>query len=75
MARSLGQEGPWRRAWQLTPVILPGESHGQKSLAGYSPEDCKKTRLKQLSTHAHMNTSTAATDFDGGARKRGKSKR
>ena len=28
---------PWRRAWQSTPVILPGESHGQRSLAGYSP--------------------------------------
>ena len=28
---------PWRRAWQPTPVFLPGESHGQRSLAGYSP--------------------------------------
>ena len=28
---------PWRRAWLLTPVFLPGESHGQRSLAGYSP--------------------------------------
>ena len=28
---------PWRRAWQATPVFLPGESHGQKNLAGYSP--------------------------------------
>ena len=28
---------PWRRAWQLTPVFLPGESCGQRSLAGYSP--------------------------------------
>ena len=28
---------PWRRAWQSTPVFLPGESHGQRSLAGYSP--------------------------------------
>ena len=27
----------WRRAWQPTPVFLPGESHGQWSLAGYSP--------------------------------------
>ena len=26
---------PWRRAWQPTPAFLPGESHGQKSLAGY----------------------------------------
>ena len=28
---------PWRRSWQLTPVFLPGNSHGQRSLAGYSP--------------------------------------
>ena len=28
---------PWRRAWQPTPVFLPGESHGQRSLADYNP--------------------------------------
>jgi len=29
---------PWRpRAWKPTPVFLPGESHGQRSLAGYTP--------------------------------------
>ena len=28
---------PWRRAQQPTPVFLPGESHGQKSLVGYNP--------------------------------------
>ena len=28
---------PWRRAWQPTPVLLPGESHEERSLAGYSP--------------------------------------
>ena len=28
---------PWRRKWQPTPVLLPGESHGQRSLVGYSP--------------------------------------
>ena len=28
---------PWRRAWQPTPLCLPGKSHGQRSLAGYSP--------------------------------------
>ena len=27
-------EIPWRKAWQSTPVFLPGESHGQRSLAG-----------------------------------------
>jgi len=28
---------PWRREWQPAPVFLPGESHGQRSLAGCSP--------------------------------------
>jgi len=28
---------PWRRAWQPTPVFLPREAHGQRSLVGYSP--------------------------------------
>ena len=30
-------KSPCRRAWQPTPAFLPGESHGQRSLAGYSP--------------------------------------
>ena len=32
---------PWRRKWQPTPVFLPGESHGQRSLVGYSPWGCR----------------------------------
>ena len=32
---------PWRRAWQPTPVFLPGELHGQRSLAGCTPWDWK----------------------------------
>ena len=35
--QSLGQEDPWRKEWQPTPVFLPGEPRGQRSLAGYSP--------------------------------------
>ena len=34
--QSLGQEDPLRRDWLSTPVFLPGEVHGQRSLAGYS---------------------------------------
>ena len=30
---------PWRRKWQPTPVFLPGEFHGQRSLVGYRPWD------------------------------------
>ena len=32
----------WSRKWQPTPVFLPGESHGQRGLAGYSPWDHKE---------------------------------
>ena len=32
---------PWRRKLQPTPVFLPGESYGQRSLVGYSPRSCK----------------------------------
>ena len=39
--QSLGQEDPRRRQGQPTPVFLPGEVNGQRSLAGYSPWACK----------------------------------
>ena len=46
---------PWWRAWQPTLVILPGESHGQRNLAGYSPWGWKESdtaeRLKHSSAH------------------------
>ena len=32
----------WKRKWQPTPVFLPGKSHGQRRLAGYSPWSCKE---------------------------------
>ena len=34
---------PWRREWQPTLVFWPGEFHGQRSLAGYSPRDGKES--------------------------------
>ena len=44
---------PWRRKWQPTPVFLLGKSHGQRSLAGYSPWGHKESDMtEQLSTHA-----------------------
>ena len=39
---SLCWENPWNMKWQPTPVFLPGESQGQRSLAGYSPWGRKK---------------------------------
>ena len=35
---------PWRRKWQSTPIILPGKSHGQRSLVGFGPWDHKRVR-------------------------------
>ena len=45
----------WRRAWQPIPVYLPGESHGQRNLAGYSPWGCEsQTRLSDLGQTEEM---------------------
>ena len=38
---------PWRRTWQLTSVFLPGESHGQSSLVGYSSWGCKELDMTE----------------------------
>ena len=40
--QSLGQEGPLEEAWKPTAVLLPGKSHGQRSLVGYSPRGHKR---------------------------------
>ena len=45
----------WRREWQLTPVSLPGESHGQRSLADYSPWGLKESDTTEHA-HAHART-------------------
>ena len=54
-ALSLGQEDPLKKAMASTPVFLPGEPHGQRSLTGYSPWGHKGVRLdlakQQLLTH------------------------
>ena len=38
---------PWRRKWQPTLVFLPGKSHGQRGLVGYSPWGCKESDTTQ----------------------------
>ena len=38
---------PWRRKWQPTPVFLPGKSHEQRSLAGYSPWGLKESDVTE----------------------------
>ena len=42
---------PWRRAWQPTPVFLPGQSYGQRSLWWVHRVAKSQTGLKQLSMH------------------------
>ena len=39
---------PCRRKWQPTPVFLPGESHGQRSLAGFSPQRRKESDMTEV---------------------------
>ena len=39
--RSLGREDPLEKGMASIPVFLPGESHGQRSLVGYSPWGCR----------------------------------
>ena len=44
---------PWKRKWQSIPVFLPGESHGQRSLAGYSPWGSKRAGHDLASKQQH----------------------
>ena len=44
----------WRRVWQSTPVLLPGESHGQRNLVGYSPRGHKESdTTERLNAHTY----------------------
>ena len=46
--QSLGQGDPTEREWQPTPVFLPGEPHGQRSPAGYSPWGRKESEMMEV---------------------------
>ena len=55
----LGQEDPLRREWLPTPVFLPGESHGQRSLVGYSPWGLKESdRTERLTLSLTLTSET-----------------
>ena len=43
---------PWRRAWQPTPVFLPGKFQGQRSLVGYSLQGHKESDMTEVIQHA-----------------------
>ena len=49
---------PWRRKWQPNLVLLPGKSHGQRSLEGYSPRSCRRVGpdLVTITTATTTNT-------------------
>ena len=55
--RSLGQEDPLEESMTPTLVFLPGESHGQRSLADYSPQGCEESDTTEATSH----TRTPAT--------------
>ena len=42
----------WRRKWQPTPLFLPGEFHGRRSLVGYSPWGCKELDMTEQLTQS-----------------------
>ena len=50
--RSLGWEVPWRRKWQSTPVLLPGKSHGQRSVVGYTAHGVAKSQTRLSDLHS-----------------------
>ena len=55
---------PWvRKEWLPTPVFLPGESHGQRSLAGYSPQGCKELDMTEVTEHARRHAYQYLTYF------------
>ena len=57
----LGGEDPLEEEMATTPVFLPGESHGQSSLAGYSPQGHKEFEMTEATEHAGHLTSTYAS--------------
>ena len=54
--RSLGQEDPPEEGMATTPVLLPGESHGQRSLAGNCPLGQKELDTTEATEHTHART-------------------
>ena len=54
-----------RRAWQPTPVFLPGESHGQRSLVGCSPQAHRESDMTEATQHIRMHARTHVTSHEG----------
>ena len=56
LVQSLGHKDSQRRKWQPTSVFLPGESHGQRSLVGYSPQGCKELDMTERRSTTYILT-------------------
>ena len=56
----------WSRTWQPTPVFLPGEFHGQRSLAGYSPWGHKQSDWSHLVACMHVPSHILDFWYSGG---------
>ena len=50
----------WRKKWQPTAAFLPGKSHGQRNLTGYSPWVAKSWTQLRVCAHVHMHAHTHA---------------
>ena len=61
---------PWRREWQPTPVLLPGQSHGQRSLVGYSPWGLKESNTTEWLTLS-LSYRALPMDVTGGWKRAG----
>ena len=62
--RSLVQEDPLEEAWQPTSVFLPGKSHGQISLEGYSPWVYKESDTTEATEHACIPSAISQSWYD-----------
>ena len=54
----------WRRKWQPTPVFVPGESHGQRGVVGYSLWGCKESDTTKQPTHTQLPEKVSITGKD-----------
>ena len=69
LVQSMVRKIPQRREWQPTPVFLPGESHGQRSLAGYSLWDCKQLDMTEATQHTPTHNVVIRASQDGASSK------
>ena len=56
---------PWRRAWQPTPVLLPGESPWTEEPVGLQSMGHKELDMAEVTYHAHKSILSSPTEFGG----------